>query len=122
MASRRWRLGALSRDGVAELRHPWGLHKSFSPLFNAAFDATAKALQSELLRKKFEWVASKLTSGSFLTREQFTAADAYLFTVTRWANHVKLDLPDLANLQAFLARVAARPAVQAAIKAEGLPG
>jgi len=46
-----------------------GLHKSFSPLFNAAFDATAKALQSELLRKKFEWVASKLTSGSFLTRE-----------------------------------------------------
>ncbi|HZF79972.1 MAG TPA: glutathione binding-like protein, partial [Rubrivivax sp.] len=96
------------------------LHKSFAPLFTADFDASAKAVQSKLLRKKFEWVDSKLANASFLTGEQFTAADAYLFTVTRWANYVKLDLADLANLQAFLARVAARPAVQAAIKAEGL--
>ena len=114
--------GGLARYRVMEWQNyiTSELHKSFAPLFTADFDASAKAVQSKLLRKKFEWVDSKLANASFLTGEQFTAADAYLFTVTRWANYVKLDLADLANLQAFLARVAARPAVQAAIKAEGL--
>jgi len=52
--------------------------------------------------------------------EAFTAPDAYLFTVTNWARHVNVDLSGLANLQAYMARIAARPAVQAALKAEGL--
>ena len=47
-------------------------------------------------------------------------ADAYLFTVTNWARFVQLDLADFPNLNAFQARVAARPAVQAAMTAEGL--
>jgi hypothetical protein len=47
-------------------------------------------------------------------------ADAYLFTVTNWARLVKLDLADFPNVLAFQARVAARPAVQAAMTAEGL--
>jgi glutathione S-transferase len=98
------------------------LHKSFSPLFTPAFDATAKALHSQLLRKKYEWVDSQLAATPFLTGDSFTAADAYLFTVTGWAKYVGLDLSDLPHLQAFLARVASRPAVQAAMKAEGLLG
>ncbi len=96
------------------------LHKSFTPLFNAAFDPTAKTLHSALLRKKYEWVDSRLSDTSYLTGEDFTAADAYLFTVTGWAKYVALDLSDLANLQRFLNRVAARPAVREAMKAEGL--
>ena len=98
------------------------LHKSFSPLFNPEFDATAKALHSKLLRRKYEWVDSKLANGHFLTGDSFTAADAYLFTVTSWAKYVSLDLSNLQHLQDFLARVSARPAVQAAMKAEGLLG
>ncbi len=98
------------------------LHKSFSPLFSPAFDATAKALHSQLLRKKYDWVDSQLADTPFLTGDSFTAADAYLFTVTGWAKLVGLDLSDLPHLQAFLARVASRPAVQAAMKAEGLLG
>lgn len=49
-----------------------------------------------------------------------TAADAYLFNVTRWARLVKLDLNDLKNVTAYVERVLARPAVLAAYKAEGL--
>jgi glutathione S-transferase len=98
------------------------LHKSFSPLFTAEFDASAKALHSQLLRKKYDWVDSQLAHTPFLTGDSFTAADAYLFTVTGWAKYVGLDLSHLPHLQAFLARVASRPAVQAAMKAEGLLG
>jgi glutathione S-transferase len=47
-------------------------------------------------------------------------ADGYLFTVTNWAPRVGVDIAGLANLVAYRARVGARPAVQAAMKAEGL--
>lgn len=96
------------------------LHKSFTPLFNPALDAAAKQTLSDLLRKKFERVDVHLRGVDHLTGAAFTAADAYLFTVANWAKHVALDLSDLIHLQAFLQRVAARPAVQAALRAEGL--
>jgi glutathione S-transferase len=50
----------------------------------------------------------------------FSVADAYLFTVSRWSPFVGVDITGLANLNAFIARVNARPAVQEALKAEGL--
>ncbi|HJV62432.1 MAG TPA: glutathione transferase GstA [Albitalea sp.] len=96
------------------------LHKSFSPLFNPAFDAAAKANFVAALRKKFDWIDSQLEGKQHLTGDAFTAADAYLFTVASWAPHVQLDLSDLKHLQAFMQRVAARPAVQEAMRAEGL--
>ena len=52
--------------------------------------------------------------------DTFTVADGYLFTVTNWAKYVGLDLSELANLQAYSARIASRPAVVAAMKGEGL--
>ena len=96
------------------------LHKSFTPLFKPEFDETAKSLFAQQLRNKFGWVSERLAGGEFLTGSDFTAADAYLFVVTNWSTHVKLDLSDLAPLQAFVQRVAARPAVQTALQAEGL--
>jgi glutathione S-transferase len=62
----------------------------------------------------------QLAKGPYLFGELFTVADAYLFTVTSWANFVKLDLSEFPNLLAFQTRVAARPAGQAAMTAEGL--
>lgn len=96
------------------------LHKSFSPLFNPALDAAAKAVFAAILSKKLGWVSSQLRGKPYLTGESFTAADAYLFTVAGWAKHVGLDLSDFEHLQAFHQRVGSRPAVQAAMKAEGL--
>lgn len=97
------------------------LHKSFHPLFSADFDAAAKQTYSAQLRKKFEWVNTQLEGREYLTGSTFTGADAYLFVVTLWSKHVGLDLTDLAHLQGFAQRVAARPAVREAMKAEGLP-
>jgi glutathione S-transferase len=114
--------GSMARYRVLEWQNyiTSELHKGFSPLFNPAFDAAAKAIQAGMLRKKFEWVDGKLAGTHYLTGGDFTVADAYLFTVAGWSKLVGLDLSDLAHLQAFLARVAARPAVQAAMQAEGL--
>jgi glutathione S-transferase len=114
--------GSLARYRVMEWQNyiTSELHKSFSPLFNPAFDATAKSLHASLLRKKLEWVNTQLAHKLFLTGDTFTVADAYLFTVTGWAKYVSLPLDGLNHLQAFLARVAERPAVQDALRAEGL--
>ncbi|MBC3920206.1 glutathione transferase GstA [Undibacterium sp. CY18W] len=97
------------------------LHKSFAPLFDPAMNAEGKTLIAGLLRKKFAWVNSRLEGSRYLTGDTFTVADAYLFTVSGWARHVNLDISDFAHLQGFIANVKARPHVQAALKAEGLP-
>jgi glutathione S-transferase len=96
------------------------LHKTFSILFNPAYDATAKDVARAQLRTKYAWLDSCLVGQPYLTGANFTAADAYLFVVTRWAGFVGLALDDLPQLQSFMQRVAERPAVQAAMKAEGL--
>lgn len=96
------------------------LHKSFTPLFNGELAESVKNTFRALLRKKYEWVESKLRGKAYLTGSDFTAADAYLFTVTNWARMVNLDLTDLPALQQFQQRVAKRPAVRAALVAEGL--
>ena len=96
------------------------LHKGFTPLFDAELNAEAKQRLSSLLMKKLRWVDSQLAEGPFLTGAAFTAADAYLFVVSGWAPHVGLDLSSLSHLQRFRATVAERPAVRAAMQAEGL--
>lgn len=96
------------------------LHKSFTPLFHNDVDAGAKQALAAVLRKKLEWLDGQLAGRDYLTGGTFTAADAYLFVVLGWAAFVKLDIVDLAHLQAFIARVAARPAVRDALQAEGL--
>ena len=96
------------------------VHKSFGALFNPAMPAEAKALYRTKLGERFAWVNGQLEGKQYLMGDAFSVADAYLFTVTNWARHVDLDVSGLPNLTAYMARVAARPAVQAAMKAEGL--
>lgn len=96
------------------------IHKSFSPLFNPAFSAEAKALHTQLLEKKLAWVSSQLRDSTYLTGNTFTAADAYLFVVLNWAKAVNVSLAGLTEIAAFQQAVSARPAVQAALQAEGL--
>lgn len=114
--------GTLARYRVMEWQNyiTSELHKSFSPLFNPNAGAETKALFAEQLKNRYTWLSSKLEQSAYLTGDDFTAADAYLFVVTNWAKFVGLDLSHLSALQAFMQRVAARPAVQMALKAEGL--
>jgi glutathione S-transferase len=96
------------------------IHKTYSPLFRPTTLPEVRKEREEYLRKRYQLVEKQLAKGPYLFGEQFTVADAYLFTVTNWANFLKLDLSELPNLLAFQARVAARPAVQAVMVAEGL--
>jgi glutathione S-transferase len=96
------------------------LHKGFSPLFNPATPDDYKPLVKDRLLQRLTWLDGELAGKDYLMGSTFTVADAYLFTVTNWAAFVKLDIGALANLAAVRARIAARPAVQAAMKAEGL--
>jgi glutathione S-transferase len=96
------------------------LHKSYSVLFNAAMPEEAKVIYRERLRGRYQYINDKLAGKSYLMGEQFTLPDAYLFAVTNWAPRVNVDVSDLDNVQGFMKRMAARPAVQEAMKAEGL--
>jgi glutathione S-transferase len=96
------------------------LHKSYSPLFNPNTPAETRKDREDYLRKRYTLIEQTLGKQPYLLGEQFSVADAYLFTVTNWSNFVKLDLSEFPNLLAFQKRIAARPAVQAALKAEGL--
>ncbi len=96
------------------------LHKGFSPLFTPSTPAEYKPSCLEHLHSRLQWVEGELAGKQYLMGDTFSVADAYLFTVTNWAPYVALDLSGYANLLAYRARVAARPAVIAAMKAEGL--
>lgn len=96
------------------------LHKNYSPLFNPNAPAEQKTAASARVLNRLEWVNKQLGSGGFLVNSDFNIADAYLFTVLGWNKLVNIDTSSLQNLVDFQAKVAARPAVQAALKAEGL--
>ncbi|MGH8864018.1 MAG: glutathione transferase GstA [Burkholderiales bacterium] len=96
------------------------IHKSYSPLFKSTTSEEVRTERKEYLRLRYALLDKQLAGRKYLFGDQFTVADAYLFVVTNWARSTKVDLSDFANLQAFQQRVAARPAVRAAMQAEGL--
>ena len=96
------------------------LHKGFSPLFNPAVPAEVKPLFAARVKERLAWVDGELVGREHLTGAPFTIADSYLFVVSNWTAPTGIDISDLPHLLAFRARVAARPAVQAAMRAEGL--
>jgi glutathione S-transferase len=115
-------VGTLARARVQEMLAFIGteIHKSYGPLFNPSVSPEVRADRHAYLQKRYAHIESVLGTEGYLFGEQFTVADAYLFTVTNWAAYVKLDLTAFPKLAAFQGRVAARPAVQAALVAEGL--
>jgi glutathione S-transferase len=94
------------------------LHKGFGPFFNPAVNDEAKASFKERLKLRLAYVSEALGDKPYLMGDQFSVADGYLFTVLRWARGFKFELGP--NLDAYFDRVAARPAVRAALEAEGL--
>lgn len=96
------------------------LHKGFNPLFNPNTPEEVKTMVREQLLKRYAWVEEQLAGKPYVMGDQFTVADAYLFTVSNWGQFVGVDLSGFQNLSAVRDRIAARPGVQAAMKAEGL--
>ena len=95
------------------------LHKGHSPLFAPGTPEDYKPLVRERLQARFAWVDKQLAGKDYLLG-QFSVADAYLYTVSNWGQYVGLDLSCFAHLAAFRQRMEQRPAVQAALRAEGL--
>jgi glutathione S-transferase len=97
------------------------LHQRFYPLFKfPGFPDEAKGDLRADLDKRLAFIAEKLGDRDYLMGDTFTAADGYLFTMLRWAGYLKVDLEGWPKLVAFRDRVAARPAVQAAMMDAGL--
>ncbi|KAA5970857.1 glutathione transferase GstA [Pantoea sp. M_9] len=96
------------------------LHKGFTPLFRPDTPEAYKPQLRAQLEKKFQLVNAALEDKQWLLGTRYTVADIYLYVVTRWAKAVKLQLDEMPALEAWFARVGERPAVQAALQAEGL--
>ena len=119
------KVGLMPADGLARYRAlEWigyiasELHRSFAPLFHGGSDKE-KTEAKEDITKRLKFIEDNL-SGNWLMGEHFTAADAYLFVILRWARTMHLDLSAMPRLVAFKARMEARPGVQKALAEEGL--
>ncbi|VEA73497.1 Glutathione S-transferase GST-6.0 [Serratia rubidaea] len=96
------------------------LHKGFSPLFNPKTPEEYLEIARAKLEQHFRYLDDTLAQRHYLLGSRFSVADAYLFTVLRWAVALQFDLQRYPNLAGYMKRVAARPAVAAALNAEGL--
>ncbi|NTX10979.1 glutathione transferase GstA [Myxococcus sp. CA056] len=97
------------------------LHKTYAPLFQPTTPDVTREERTVYLFKRYKLIEERLATRAYLFGDTFGIADAYLYTVTRWAKYVKVDLSGFPNLMAFMERVSARPAVRKALAAEGLP-
>ncbi|MBX6317050.1 glutathione transferase GstA [Pigmentiphaga sp.] len=95
------------------------IHKGFSPMFKPISD-DAKEVFKQILATRLDYVESQLSKREYLLPSGFSVADIYLFVTTGWAPRLNIDLSRWPSIVAFRERIAQRPAVQAALKAEGL--
>jgi glutathione S-transferase len=120
VADLRGAAGTIARHRIAE----WlgyiatELHKPFGALFDSSASEAAKQAAREKILRRIGFVDAHLAQSEWLHGASFTVADAYLFTVTRWAAFVSLDISGFASLARFMARAYERPAVKAALEAE----
>jgi glutathione S-transferase len=96
------------------------IHKTYSPLFAPTTPDAYKATLQDKLKLRIGYVDAHLANRQYLFGDRFSAADAYLFVVLSWSPSRNVDLSSFANVQAFQQRMSQRPAVQAAMRTEGL--
>ncbi|WP_323836777.1 glutathione transferase GstA [Photorhabdus africana] len=96
------------------------IHKGFSPLFFPGTPENYRPVAINNLLRRFKYIDEVLAKQPYIAGEHFTVADAYLFTLSNWAPLVQLDLSDRVHLKAYQERIAERPNVRDALKAEGL--
>ncbi len=112
--------GTMARYRVLEWLNFVGteLHKGFTPLFRPTTPPEYREIARQNLATRFKWLDGVLAGQPFLTGAAFTAADAYCYTIVMWSKLHDIDLAPWPNLQAYVARIAARPSVKAAESAE----
>jgi glutathione S-transferase len=96
------------------------IHKSFSPLFRPAAPEATKQFAIDTLTARLATTAEHLSVHPYLLGESFSVADAYLFVTLGWGQHVNVDISKWPVLVGYRDKIAQRPAVQKAMKEEGL--
>lgn len=96
------------------------LHKGLGPLWKPTTPDAYKAVVLDAVGQRLDFVVASLGAKPYLTGDRFGIADAYLYTIVNWHKFLKLDISRWPSLERFQARVAARPNVQAALRAEHL--
>jgi glutathione S-transferase len=96
------------------------VHKTWGALFNPKLEGEWKQFVLETLARRLDHVARALEGKPYLMGERFSVADAYLFTLLNWAAWTSVELARWPVLRDYAARVARRPRVQEALRAEGL--
>jgi glutathione S-transferase len=96
-------------------------HKAFSPLFSPDISDTARAAGIKKIESRLDFFERMFSDGrAYLMGNDFSVADAYLFTISTWSGHMKIDLKKWPKVAAFVERVRGRDKVQETLKAEGL--
>ena len=114
--------GTLERSRLQEILNYLSsdYHKSFTPLFYLSPSDDPTAAQRPVIAK-VAYLNDLLADGRpYILGDEFTVADAHLFALTRWCPQFGISLAPFPALMDFMARIAARPAVRAALQAEGL--
>lgn len=96
------------------------LHKGFGALFWPDLPEAAKQIFRQKLNERLSFAADQLAGRDYLLGSTFSVADAYLFVVLSWRDYVGLDFSPWPALLAYADRIAERPAVQQALREEGL--
>jgi glutathione S-transferase len=114
--------GSMARYRLAEAMNfiSAEIHKSFTPLFSKTTPDETRTAFLDILSKRVAIIAAQLEKTPYITGDGFSIADAYLFTVLSWSRYVAFDLAPWPAVGAYLARLAERPAIHAALAAEGL--
>jgi glutathione S-transferase len=97
------------------------LHKNFSLLFNPTVPDAMKQIARDNIARRVSYIEDKLGDKSYLLGDDFSVADAYLYVILSWRQKLGVDISKFPKVTALYERVRARPSVQAARKAEGLP-
>jgi glutathione S-transferase len=96
------------------------VHKSFVPLFSPGASDEAKASATAAVKTHLVALEKELSGREYYGGDKFSVADAYLFAILGWPGYVGIDLNAYPALSAYRAKIAQRPAVNAALRAEGL--
>ncbi len=96
------------------------IHKNFSPLFDASAPQASKDSAKEKLILRLGTVAEHLSEQSYLLGQAFSVADVYLFVTLSWGHYVNVDIATWPTLTRYYDKIFVRPAVQQALREEGL--
>ena len=88
--------------------------------YKAEAPEAAKELAITLLNKRLDTTAEQLASQPYLLGEDFSVADIYLFVALSWGQYVNIDISRWPALARYSDNISERPAVQKAMKEEGL--